>query len=181
MKKYYEILEVSPKASKEIIERAYRVLIKKYHPDLYMDEEKIYAEQKIRDINEAYKILSDDFLREQYDLEIQKDIEYDDIYKKNNKYASEKKVETKKKRFTIHENNKPAKAEKSNVGTYKGILDVTKILFQNRPKFKNIKELQREDYIAAALTAIIMIVLLIALWFIPATNGFIKNMLPFLN
>ena len=57
MKKYYEILEVSPKASNEVIERAYRALIKKYHPDLYDGEEKIHAEEKVRDINEAYKIL----------------------------------------------------------------------------------------------------------------------------
>ena len=33
MKNYYEILEVSENASDEIIDRAYRVLAKKYHPD----------------------------------------------------------------------------------------------------------------------------------------------------
>ena len=64
MKKYYEILEVNPNASIEIIEKAYKVLARKYHPDLYEGEEKIYAEKKMRDINEAYKILSDEFLRE---------------------------------------------------------------------------------------------------------------------
>ena len=35
MKNYYEILEVNKKASKEVIEKAYKVLVKKYHPDLY--------------------------------------------------------------------------------------------------------------------------------------------------
>ena len=70
MKNYYEILEVNPKASKEIIEKAYRVLAKKYHPDLYTDDKQRDAEKKIKEINEAYKILSDDFLREQYDNEI---------------------------------------------------------------------------------------------------------------
>ena len=61
MKNYYEILEVNNKASREVIERAYRVLIKKYHPDIFDGEERIYAEKKVRDLNEAYKILSDDF------------------------------------------------------------------------------------------------------------------------
>ena len=62
MKNYYDLLEVTPKASKEIIEKAYKVLIKKYHPDLYKGEERIYAENKTRDLNEAYRILTSDFL-----------------------------------------------------------------------------------------------------------------------
>lgn len=34
MKNYYEILEVNENASKEVIDKAYKVLAKKYHPDL---------------------------------------------------------------------------------------------------------------------------------------------------
>lgn len=70
MKNYYEILEVNPKASKEIIEKAYKVLVKKYHPDLYTGEKQKYAEKKIKEINEAYNVLADEFLKEQYDNEI---------------------------------------------------------------------------------------------------------------
>ena len=77
MKNYYEILEVNPRASEEVIKKAHQVLIKKYHPDLYVGVEREKAEEKIRNINEAYKILSDDFLREQYDKELQKE---EDIY-----------------------------------------------------------------------------------------------------
>ena len=43
MKNYYELLEVNPKASKEIIEKAYKVLIKQCHPDAYIGEEKRFA------------------------------------------------------------------------------------------------------------------------------------------
>ena len=74
MKNYYELLEVNPRASREIIEKAYKILAKKCHPDLYVGEERIYAEKKLRDLNEAYHVLSDDFLREQYDIELEKEI-----------------------------------------------------------------------------------------------------------
>ena len=50
MKNYYEILEVNKKASKEVIEKAYKVLVKKYHPDLYSGQKKEYAEKKIKEI-----------------------------------------------------------------------------------------------------------------------------------
>lgn len=175
MKKYYEILEVNPKASIEIIEKAYKVLAKKYHPDLYEGDKKIYAEKKMRDINEAYKILSDEFLREQYDSEIQKENE-DANYKK---YPSNYRQRTNERKKT-QQNNLQGNVGKNEVGTYRGIFGVTKAVFQNRPRL-SLKDLKREDYIAMGLTAIIMIVLLVILWFIPFTNGFVKSMFPFLK
>ena len=39
-KNYYDILEVNKNASPEIIEKAYKTLVKKYHPDLQKNEEK---------------------------------------------------------------------------------------------------------------------------------------------
>ena len=68
---YYEILEVSKNASKEVIEKAYKVLAKKYHPDLQNSENKSIAEQKMKLINEAYEILSDDSKRQEYDNELE--------------------------------------------------------------------------------------------------------------
>ena len=68
MKNYYEILEVNKKASKEIIEKAYRVLVKKYHPDSYTGN-KQYAEEMIKKINEAYETLSDENKRLLYDYD----------------------------------------------------------------------------------------------------------------
>ena len=44
---YYDILEVSKNASPEIIEKAYKTLVKKYHPDLQKNEEKNEKERKI--------------------------------------------------------------------------------------------------------------------------------------
>lgn len=78
MNNYYDILEVSQKASKEIIEKAYKVLAKRYHPDLQQANKK-EAEEKMKLINEAYEVLSDDEKRKEYDakLELEKNSKKD--------------------------------------------------------------------------------------------------------
>ena len=67
MKNYYEILEVDKNASDEIIKVAYKALVKKYHPDLKEGNAKINAEDKIKQINEAYDILSNPDKKYEYD------------------------------------------------------------------------------------------------------------------
>lgn len=66
MVNYYEVLEVSEKASKEVIEKAYKILAKKYHPDLNKDNPQ-EAEKKMKALNEAYEILMDDEKRANFD------------------------------------------------------------------------------------------------------------------
>ncbi len=65
-KDYYEILGVPRDASQEEIKRAYRRLVKKYHPDMYPGD-KAEAERKFKEITEAYEVLSDPQKRAQYD------------------------------------------------------------------------------------------------------------------
>lgn len=67
---YYDILQINKNASQEIIEKAYKVLVKKYHPDLQEDGLKHDYEEKLKLINEAYEILSDEEKRKQYDLKL---------------------------------------------------------------------------------------------------------------
>ena len=64
-KDYYKILGVDQKASQEEIKRAYRKLAKKYHPDAKPNDKK--AEEKFKDINEAYEVLGDTEKRKKYD------------------------------------------------------------------------------------------------------------------
>jgi curved DNA-binding protein len=64
-KDYYKILGVERKASADDIRSAYRKLAMKYHPDKNPGDKK--AEDKFKDINEAYQVLSDDKKRARYD------------------------------------------------------------------------------------------------------------------
>ena len=66
-KNYYKILEVDKNASSEVIDKAYKALAKKYHPDLQDDSNKAQAEEKLKLINEAYSVLSDPSSRAKYD------------------------------------------------------------------------------------------------------------------
>ena len=70
MKTLYEILEVSETASKEMIEKAYKTLAKRYHPDLQPAEKKQEAEHQMKIINEAYETLEDETKRSEYDKKL---------------------------------------------------------------------------------------------------------------
>jgi molecular chaperone DnaJ len=65
MKDYYSILGVSKNATQEEIKEAYKRLAKKYHPDRNPGDKS--AEEKFKEINEAYQVLSDPQKRAQYD------------------------------------------------------------------------------------------------------------------
>ena len=65
---YYKTLEVSRTASPEEIQKAYRRLARKYHPDLHEDEkEKEKAKQRFQQVQAAYDVLSEPEKREMYD------------------------------------------------------------------------------------------------------------------
>ena len=178
MKNYYELLEVNPKASKEIIEKAYKVLIKQCHPDGYIGEEKVFAEEKTRELNEAYHILSDDFLRSQYDLELQKQENNQKSNRFQNNINTRQNYNNKQEGQQYQEPQQEIKQHK--VGSFMAMVDVFNAVFKKRKNGPKIpKQLKREDWLAGVITIAIVLILGIILWFIPATNGFIRSLNPF--
>jgi DnaJ-class molecular chaperone len=63
----YEVLQVSPKASAEVIKAAYRALIEKYHPDKHAEHIRRWAEEMSRQLNAAYAVLGNPQKRSEYD------------------------------------------------------------------------------------------------------------------
>ena len=67
---YYEVLGISKGASEDEIKKAYRKAAMKYHPDKFSnasEQEKKDAEEKFKEVNEAYQVLSDAQKKAQYD------------------------------------------------------------------------------------------------------------------
>ena len=62
---YYEVLGVNKGASEDEIKRAYKKMARKYHPDLNPDNKE--AEEKFKEVNEAYEVLSDANKKARYD------------------------------------------------------------------------------------------------------------------
>ena len=195
MKNYYEILEVNERASQEIIEKAYKILVKKYHPDLYTGEERLYAEQKVRELNEAYQVLSDDFLKSQYDLELKKtkdENRYEFQYGTNNRTENkrttsrndmEKNENSSKSAMNFKWKNKEnGSKNKNNVGTIGSMVGLLKELIKVVPhkgelKREKSKEESKLDLVAFGLTIVCLIIIGIILWFVPCTNGWMRQLI----
>ncbi len=64
-KDYYQILEINRDADKDTIKKSYKRLALKYHPDVNNHPD---AEEKFKELTEAYAVLSDDEKKAQYDL-----------------------------------------------------------------------------------------------------------------
>ena len=65
-KDYYEVLGVPKDATEDVIRKAYKKLAIKWHPDKHVDDKK-EAEEKFKEINEAYSVLSDPKKKREYD------------------------------------------------------------------------------------------------------------------
>ena len=111
-KNYYDWLEISKKASPEVIEKAYKALVKKYHPDL-QEGNKSEAEDILKKINEAYDVLSDSAKREQYDATLIDDSvakeDYDKLKQELNNLKQTPSQNNSQKHYTQTVNPNPAR------------------------------------------------------------------------
>lgn len=120
MKNYYDELEVSKNASKEVIEKVYKVLAKKYHPDTTKEENKSEAEEKFKVISVAYETLSDEEKRKKYDLELENSnptVSYED-YVKIVKERDELNYALNNLKASIYNNNNYSNVNSSNNSSY---------------------------------------------------------------
>lgn len=174
MNNYYEILEVSKNASKEIIEKAYKVLAKKYHPDLQQDEnKKQIAEQKMKLINEAYEVLSDDEKRKNYDLELEEQaitIERQRYEKEQNDRNNEQVYYEEEPELTKKELKEQIKQEKRAQREYR---EEQERIYRNymRSLGYRVKERWTWNRFVRTLKIIgIIIVVLLIIWIFPPTH-----------
>lgn len=185
---YYDILEVNKNASPEIIEKAYKTLVKKYHPDLQENNLKNIYEEKIKKINEAYDILSNPEKRKNYDSNLKNTeisiSDYNILYQeninlKNNLNILEQKLNNlnniqnnyQKDNYNNYfnsENNKinnEYNYQKNNIKNnnfdYKNLFDFNK-------KFK--------DFLALIITIFILLFAFFILWHIPFTKNYLINL-----
>ena len=184
-KNYYEILEINKNASPEIIEKAYKTLVKKYHPDLQEDHLKNKYEEKIKVINEAYEILSKPEKREKYNLNLKEisEIDYNNLYNENlylkdelnnlkNNYTHNLNTNTTQNYKNINQNYYD---EKINDAINKAYHDAYIQDLKNRGYKIHYKKTVK-DFMALLITILIIFIIGFIIWHIPFTKNHLINM-----
>lgn len=168
---YYDILEINKNASSEIIEKAYKTLVKKYHPDLQKNNLKNNYEEKIKKINEAYETLSNPVKRKNYDLNLKNnEISLDDYNNLYNEYLRLKNELNYLKNNTKYNANKII----NNNNNYK---------YYNR-YFQNLKDKNYKinfqkiatNLLSLFITILIILIICLILWQIPFTRNYLFNL-----
>mgnify|MGYP001045613463 CR=1 FL=1 len=67
---HYRTLQISRNAEPEVVEKAYKALCLKYHPDVVRPDDRDAATRKMQRINEAYRVLRDPPSRKRYDRQL---------------------------------------------------------------------------------------------------------------
>lgn len=189
-KNYYDWLEISRNASPEVVEKAYKTLVKKYHPDLQEGENKQQAEEMIKKINEAYSVLSDETKRKQYDETIKESTisreDYDRLQQELNNMR--KQSTTNDNHNTNHVTNmQPTENEKpeQNIEYQQQLENARKKAYYDayiqdlkRRGYKIRYKKTFKDYLKIFIVIVVVIVLCILLWVIPFTR---EKLIDFYN
>jgi len=184
-KNYYDILQVNRNASPEIIEKAYKTLAKKYHPDLQTEENKRQAEEILKEINEAYEILSVPEKKEKYDaflLEEEKISQIETITQKTTQQTPsntilEEELELKQKHLeNLRREQELAYQEQVQQARQKAYYDAYIQDLKNRGykiRYKKTFKSYIKDLMALFLTFLILFLL----WQIPFVQNFFMDLI----
>ena len=171
-KNYYDILEVNKNASPEIIEKAYKTLVKKYHPDLQDNNLKAEYEEKIKLINEAFEVLSNSEKRKNYDLNLKQNEvsieDYNNLINENLKLKNE--INYLKNNINNNFNNK--------INENLNYNNISGNYFEDIKQKYNINNIL-ENILALSLTIFIFVSIFFILFYIPYTRNFLINIFNF--
>ena len=171
-KNYYDILEVNKNASPEIIEKAYKTLVKKYHPDLQDNNLKAEYEEKIKLINEAFEVLSNSEKRKNYDLNLKQTEfsveDYNNLINENLKLKNE--INYLKNNINNNFNNK--------INENLNYNNISGNYFEDIKQKYNINNIL-ENILALSLTIFIFVFIFFILFCIPYTRNFLINIFNF--
>lgn len=194
---FYEVLQVSENASEEIIEKAYKVLAKKYHPDLQQEADKKSAEAMMKKINEAYDVLGNKEKRAEYDKELQAKREQEksekNVYNVEANYNNVKQNNNNNYNNMYENVNRDYDYEKERLNYERKLQEEE--LRQRRQMQENLnKEYEnayynylrslgykikhkwtKKNFIDLIIVIAIMIGIFIILWFIPPTHDWMVN------
>ena len=131
--------------------------------------------------------MSDSFLKEQYDIELEKEKQekYKKMYGEQN-YSTERGTHyqpskpnpnTQNKRTEPQNNQTQQVTKKPQIGTLDSAIELVKELYHDRPKRQEYKEMTKKDIIAILLTIVVVLVIGLILWAIPFTNGWMRELL----
>lgn len=149
---YYEILRVPATATLIEIKKAYKALVKRYHPDIY-EGNKLFAEYKIKEINEAYEVLKKQNTKAKYDAELNNKIYQ---YPKSDFVKTNKKTDYEKYQTAYSGKAKVAKAEVK-IKKYPKI-NFDEIIKNYFNKIDNgFKTEEKQDFIIFALITLIIV------------------------
>ena len=198
-KNYYDILQINQNASPEIIEKAYKTLAKKYHPDLQEESNKKEAEEILKEINEAYEILSNPDKKALYDQNLKNETisqeDYEKMYVQNEELKEELnnlKNNTPNTQYSNinQENFEAIKKEEQELEYKRRQLQYQEQIEQARQKAYHdayIQDLKNrgyrikykksfKDYLKGIISIIIVIIILILLWHVPFIQNFFINL-----
>ena len=143
MKNYYEILEVDKNASQEVIEKAYRTLAKKYHPDLQQGQRQQEYAEKMKIINQAYDVLSNSSKREEYN----KELENEKIQRERMQYQQmQNEAISREQQERIMQENYALKQQLNRMGVNNKSVDEGTIVNMSRILSQQINAARRQAY-----------------------------------
>ncbi len=194
MKNYYEELEVSKNASDEVINRAYKVLAKKYHPDTTTVDKQL-AEERFKKISEAYETLSNKQKREAYDKTLTPDVDINKYNKmlQDNRKLSQELLRLKAELDNINSNHVNYNSTNQRTNTnYSNYSNPYQNINYNQNNYNTNPQYQKNSYsffdelkykfnelfkkgISLLLTIGIIFITLSILYLIPSTRNFIIN------